>query len=54
MRWSLDDLIPAASGPKMEAVFDGLEDAVGRLEGHRESLAPSVAESDFAEILSLI
>jgi len=53
-RWSLDDLIPAAGGPKMEAVFDELEEAVGRLEGRRASLAPSIAESDFAEILFLI
>ena len=54
MRWSLNDLIPEASGPQMEAVFDGLEDAIGRLEGHRESLAPSISKHDFAEILSLV
>jgi oligoendopeptidase F len=53
-RWSLDDLIPTASGPGMEDVFDGLEDAVGRLEGRRESIGPSIPGSDFAEILSLV
>jgi oligoendopeptidase F len=53
-RWSLDGLIPAASGAKMEAAFDGLEDAVGRLEGRRESLVSSIPESGFAEIVALV
>ncbi len=53
-RWSLDDLIPAASGPKMEAVFGGLDDAVRRLEAYRDSLVPSIAESDFVGILGAV
>ena len=53
-RWSLCDLIPAASGPEMEAVFGGLEEAVARLEARREALAPSMPEGDFAEVLSLV
>ena len=53
-RWSLDGLIPATGGPEMEAVFDELEEAVCRLEERRASLAPSIPESDLAEILSLI
>ena len=53
-RWSLNDLISVASGPEMEAVFDGLEEAVARLEQRRAALAPSMAEGDFAGILSLV
>ena len=53
-RWSLDDLIPSASGPKMEAVFDELEDAVGQLTGCQTSISLSIPASDFAAILSLI
>ena len=53
-RWSLDDLIPETSGPDMEAVFDELEAAVGRLEKRRASIGPSIAEIDFAEVLSLV
>ena len=52
--WSLVDLIPASSGPEMEAVFDGLEEAVGRLEARRDLLAPTMAADDFIEILSSI
>ena len=52
--WSLVDLIPASNGPQMDAVFDGLEEAVVRLEEQRHLLAPSMTEGDFAEILALI
>jgi len=53
-RWSLDDLIAAPTGPKMEEVFDELDRAIGRLEVRRDALSPSIAKDEFAGILSLV
>ena len=53
-RWSLTDLIPASSGPEMEAVFDDLNAVVAELETHRDDLSPEIAADTFAEMVGLV
>ena len=52
--WSLDDLIPANSGPEMESVFTDLETAAAALESKRPALVPEIEEAAFVEILGLV
>ena len=49
--WNLEDLIPAASGPEMEAVVSKLETAAGGFETFRDDLVPTIAAVTFASIL---
>ena len=53
-RWSLVDLIAASSGPKMDAVFDDLDDAIGALEARRDDLSPTMSTEAFTELLRLV
>jgi len=53
-RWSLDDLIPAKTGPQMEEAFAKAEAAAAALEERRPALVPSIAEDAFVEILELV
>jgi len=52
--WSLDDLIPANSGPELEPVFADLEAAAAAVESKRSALAPEIGEAPFVEILGLV
>jgi len=52
--WSLDELVPAASGPEMEPVFADVETAVAAVESTRPALVPGIEEATFVEILGLV
>jgi len=52
--WSLEDLVPASSGPQMESVFAEVEAAASAIEAMRHTLVPEIAEADFTLILGLI
>ena len=52
--WSLDDLIPAESGPEMEPVFADVEAAVAAVESKRPALVPEIEAATFVEILGLV
>jgi oligoendopeptidase F len=52
-RWSLDDLLPATSGPEFDRTQDNLEAAVADLESWREKLSPDIGTSDFARLMQL-
>jgi len=52
--WSLDELIPAGSGPEMEGVFADIEAAAAALEAKRPALVPEIEEAAFVEILGLV
>ena len=52
--WSLDELIPAKSGPEMESVFTDLETAAASLESKRPALVPEIEVATFVEILGLV
>jgi oligoendopeptidase F len=51
--WSLDDLLPATSGPEFDRAQADLEAAVAELESWREKLSPDIAEDDFARLMQL-
>ena len=53
-RWSLQDLLPAASGPEFEALLAELEKAVSQLEDAREQLSPDISEADFAGLMEQV
>ena len=53
-RWSLEDLLPATSGPELDGVLRELEDAVERLEVSRGQLSPDLPEADFTRLLDLV
>jgi oligoendopeptidase F len=52
--WSLDDLIPAKSGPEMEPVFADIDAAAAAVELKRPALVPEIEEATFVEILGLV
>ena len=52
--WSLDDLIPAKSGPEMESVFADIEAAAAAVELKHPALVPEIEEETFVETLELI
>ena len=52
--WSLDDLIPTASGPEMDLAFAEVEAAAAALELMRPALVPEIEEATFVEILGLV
>lgn len=52
-RWSLDDLIPAKSGPEIERAFAEVESAAAAVEVRRAALVPEIGETAFVEILGL-
>jgi oligoendopeptidase F len=53
-RWSLEDLLPAPEGPKMDQLLTELEKTVAALEGGRDLLTPSIAEEDFHQLVTLV
>jgi oligoendopeptidase F len=53
-RWSLDDLIPAQAGPEMDRAFENLEVAVSEIESRRGTLAPSMPQQAFGELLKWV
>jgi oligoendopeptidase F len=53
-RWSLDDLVPAKSGPELERVFEEVEAAAAAVELRRAALVPEIGETTFAEVLGLV
>jgi oligoendopeptidase F len=52
--WSLDDLIPAKSGPEMERAVADVEAAAAAVELKRPALVREIEEETFAEILGLV
>jgi oligoendopeptidase F len=50
-RWSLDDLLPATSGPEFDQILADLEEAVVELESWRKRLSPDIKEGDFQELM---
>jgi oligoendopeptidase F len=46
-RWSLADLMPAASGPELETAFTDLTALVAEFEKIRPQLSPTLSQSDF-------
>ncbi|MFC2030352.1 M3 family oligoendopeptidase [Chloroflexota bacterium] len=53
-RWSLDDLLPATSGPELEEIIQELDDTVGQLEASREQLSPDLPAADFAQLMGRV
>jgi oligoendopeptidase F len=51
--WSLDDLLPAVSGPGFDRVVAGLETRVSEMEGQRDNLSPDIGEDDFVGLMEL-
>jgi len=51
--WSLDDLLPATSGPTFDRLVAELEACVAELEGWRDRLSPAIGADDFAGLLDL-
>ena len=53
-RWSLDDLLPATSGPELEEIIQDLDDAASQLEASREQLSPDLPAADFAQLMGRV
>ncbi|MFN2227218.1 MAG: oligoendopeptidase F, partial [Anaerolineae bacterium] len=53
-RWSLEDLLPAATGPELQAYLEELEAAVADLESSREALSAGMPRDDFARLVNLV
>jgi oligoendopeptidase F len=53
-RWSLDDLLPATTGPDLDRILADLESAVAELEASRDRLAPDLPESEFRRLMALV
>jgi oligoendopeptidase F len=53
-RWSLKDLLPATSGPKMDRILADLEDAVVRLEASRDQLSADMAGEEFGHLMNTV
>jgi oligoendopeptidase F len=51
--WSLDDLLPATSGPELEQVVDELKTQVVEFESWRERLSPDFSAEDFGSVMRL-
>jgi exonuclease VII small subunit len=52
-RWSLDDLLPAPSGPAYDQAVAQLEELVSKLEGWRDRLSADMGTDDFEALLNL-
>jgi oligoendopeptidase F len=52
-RWSLDDLLPAPSGPAYDQAVAQLEELVSKLEGRRDRLSADMGTDDFEALLNL-
>ena len=52
-RWSLDDLLPATSGPEFDRRLADLEAHVSEMENMREHLSSDISEDDFATLMRL-
>ncbi len=50
-RWRLDDLLPPAESPEMEAHLTELEERIVSFAALRETLSPDIAEDQFCDIL---
>ena len=53
-RWSLEDLLPATEGPKLDRILVEMEAAVSALEASREQLSPDITTADFGRLLVLV
>ena len=53
-RWSLEDLLPATTGPEVDAILAGLEEAIAQLEAGRDTLSPDIPEEDFGQLMVLV
>lgn len=50
-RWSLQDLLPATEGPKLDEILADLEESVCEIEARRDLLSPDISEADFERLL---
>ena len=51
--WSLDDLLPATSGPELERMIAKLQERVTEMESWRERLAEGINPEEFVELVQL-
>ncbi|MDD5219061.1 MAG: M3 family oligoendopeptidase, partial [Candidatus Bipolaricaulis sp.] len=52
--WSLEDLVPAGTGPETERIFDDVAAAAAAVELKRSTLVAEIEETTFVEILALV
>ena len=53
-RWSLEDLLPATTGPESDEILAGLEAAITQLEANRDTLSPDIPEEAFCQLMVLV
>ncbi|MGC9521767.1 MAG: M3 family oligoendopeptidase [Anaerolineae bacterium] len=51
-RWELEDLLPPAGTPEMEAYIEGVEERLAAFEGERDRLSADIDAETFKDILS--
>jgi oligoendopeptidase F len=54
VRWSLEDLLPAATGPELAQALAELEETVSEVEAARDRLSPEMPEDDFAQLMNSV
>jgi oligoendopeptidase F len=53
-RWSLEDLLPATTGPEFDEILAGLEEAITQLEANRDALSPDIPGEGFCQLMVLV